>query len=1218
MGKFDNYNLSINDKLPEYWNQDIFLKPIERFSSILIRDAVQRFMEKIGVLQPFMLWKTLPEEYDWEYGFEDYDLRLANNEENENCDQTLQLSEDNHIVAQLPLTKRNVHAYIVLELSSLSFSDSTEFMPIKELVIKNANQTLKIKDIDSKTTIEINTKDNTILLNDEEPKANQIEGSIDIIKRSPRDDPSTITDPLDINEVCELDIYLSNGELAYCDLYVQLFNPVYVTEQNIRIHSLSAFPLEYVRLYGYMCHQFNNKHQWVYLWEKTYAYQDRIVYDKIAKQYDCEIFYAEIKIYGLPAPIYIGFPATLEDSVEGIFTLNSNLDYWGDVFHMPRRHYKTDIQEEQERYCFPKYYNYPIEQDYPYEQRLINEYKYNEDWQDYINITDTDGTDLALVKCKDPYMDNIYMYTETITPTDILNSKTSLYPNCIKEINHNDVSLQQAVWETPSNLRYDSKSYSIATLNKQDEENITNQSYKSNILTLEYDLSSLPENCKIKGMELKFKGVSNTHSDNIYIDERSFLKYTKKVLNNETGNHSWQTQDVPLSNYFETWSPDNNFYILGDKDSIFGINEVIDKDSIEKGYLRDGVFQSNKIRFDIGFSNNSNVLDLIIKLFSIQLTIYFDLIKEDIDLQVDIPNKIIIYDNEQSSAIDLNLTFINQGEIKEIDYNSFIILPPELCFTEDINDTEKKTIKEFNLGNVSELDYITEDSNHNILHIGEQWKYNIQISANNNPLFKTGRYDIVIICGKEIYTEEVFIYDKDYAIYNNYISYNTDDTNIELSFVENYVEAEFGSANITVKLTKNNAPYPYQYIYLKDTNGNMNYRILDENGEASFVYTVQDDTQINAYYSNLNAICHIKYVLGECLKLTYDTKINKTVSLGNFIRDSSSLNVDWGDGTKYSFGDSSTHTYEDQQLYTIKIWGEELSVIPSGAFSQHNHLINVNAPSIIEVGDGAFYACSSLEKINLPNATAIGTAVFSNCSSLEEISLPETTTIGTGVFSGCSSLEEISLPKTTTIGANAFTNCSNLKRATLSQLQVLPSGAFNVCIDLEEVSLPQATTIQSGAFAQCSSLQIINLPNATTIQSGAFSNCSNLQQAILPQLKIVPQYLFAGFSNLTEIYLENVELIQKGAFQGTNIQEITLPATLTQIARDAFLHNKDAYPNTFATITFKSAVPPALIENKPLILNNRTILHIPCGTKDAYKNNTYYPNDDNKYIEDCE
>ena len=518
MGIFDNYNYEINRRLPEFWKSDVFLTPIERFSSILMRNSIQEFMQKMGVLQPFMVWKTLPEEYHWEWGFESYDVRLASADENPNCDQTLLLSSTNHIVAQLPLTKRNVHAYIVIDLSSLSFSDETVYTPIDELVIKNADQTLKIKDINSKTTIEIYTENNLVLINDSEPKKGQVEGSIDIIKRSPRDDIDSITDPLDINEKCEIEIYISSGESAYCDLFTRLYYPVYVTEQNIRVHSLSAFPIEYVRLYGYMCHPYNKNHQWVYLWEKVYGYEDRIVYDRITKQYDCEIFYAEIKLYGLPAPIYVGFPQSTADSTEGVFTVNGALDYWGDIFKIPRRFYKTDIEEEEERYCFPKYYAYSIEQDYPYEQRLINEYKYNEDWQDYINITDTEGTDIALVRCKDPYIENLYMYTETIPPVDILNSQATFLPTCITQINHNNEDLNQAEWIHEDNLRYDSKSYGIVSLNRQDEENITNNSYKANVLSMEFDLSSLPANCKIKGMQIKFKVVSNTHADNINID----------------------------------------------------------------------------------------------------------------------------------------------------------------------------------------------------------------------------------------------------------------------------------------------------------------------------------------------------------------------------------------------------------------------------------------------------------------------------------------------------------------------------------------------------------------------------------------------------------------------------------------------------------------------------------------------------------------------------
>lgn len=869
MGIFDNYNYEINKRLPEYWKQDVFLTPIERFSALLMRNSIQRFMEKMGVMQPFMVWKTLPEEYHWEWGFDDYDVRLASHEENENCNQTLMLSESNHIVAQLPLTKRNVHAYIVIELSSLSFSDTTEYTDIKELVIKNAEQTLKIKDINSKTTIEIYTEDNKILIDDSEPAEGQIEGSIDIIKRVQREDPNNITDPLDINESCEIEIYLPNGESAYCNLFTRLYYPVYVTEQNIRLFTLSAFPLEYVRLYGYMCHKHNNNHQWVYLWEKQYAYQDRIVYDRVTKQYDCEIFYIEVKLYGLPAPIYVGFPAFEADSTEGIFSLNESLDYWGGIYHIPRRYYKTSIPEEDERYCFPKYYDYPIEQDYPYEQRIINEYKYNEDWEDYINIRDVEGTDLALVRCKDPYIENLYMYTETIPPTDLLNSQATFLPVCVKEKNINDENIKQIEWQNENNLRYDSKSYSIISLNKRDEEHITDKSYKANVLSLEYDLSSLPENCNVKGMQLKFKGTSNTHANNIILDDRSFLKYTQKTKNSTTGNHTWKEMEVQLSPVFDEWTPDNATYTLGTKDSIFNEEkyESIDRDSIRKGYLRDGIYQTNKIRIDIGFSNQSDYLDLIIKLFDIKLIVYFDLIQEDVDLKVSIPDKTIICDNEtaETTALNIAMTYENQGEMQEIEYNSFVIIPPELQFVQ-YDDTAKElslnevdTITDIILGDEDKTDYVMEDDNYHVLHIGESWNTNIQIAAKfdeETQEFNTGRYDIVFVCGKHIYTEEIYVYDKEFAIRTEYEANTPSD--VVMYFSESIIDAVEGNAAINLKILQKEKPLAFQYVVIEDIEENIKYYcISDKNGEIRKDIPVKKTTALQANYGDISTVCYV-------------------------------------------------------------------------------------------------------------------------------------------------------------------------------------------------------------------------------------------------------------------------------------------------------------------------------------------------------------------------
>ena len=1278
MGAFDNYNYDINKGLPEFWKQDIFLTPIERFSALLMRDAIQKFMEKMGVLQPFMVWKTLPEEYNWQWGFEDYDLRLANNDENQYCNQTLSLGGDNHIVAQLPLTKRNVHGYIVIELSSMSFSDSTEYTPIQELIIKNADQILKIKDINSKTTIEIYTENNIILINDSEPKKGQIEGSLDIIKRTPRENPNNIDDPLDINEKCELEIYLSNGEAAYCDLYIELFHPVYVTEQNIRLHSLSAFPLEYVRLYGYMCHEYNHKHQWVYLWEKTYAYQDRIIYDKIAKQYDCEIFYIEVKLYGLPAPLYIGFPATRSDSIGGVFALNETLDYWGGILHIPRRLYKTDIPEDKERYCFPKYYTYPIEQDYPYEQRLLNEYKYNEDWQDFINIRDTEGADIALVKCKDPYIDNIYMYTETILPTDILNSQTTLQANCIKELNKNNETLQQAVWETPENLRYDSKSYSIVTLKNQNENNITQQSYKANVLALEYDLSTLPPNANIRGIELKFKGTSNTHANNIYIDDRSFLRYTKKVLNSETGNHSWQNVSIPLADYFDLWSPDNTSYILGDKESIFGINEIIDRDSIEKGYLKDNVYQSNKIRIDIGFSNLSEYLDLVIKLFNIQLIVYLDIIKENIETEVIIPNKTIIYDNtnNQSSTIDIDLSFTNNGDVKEINYNSFVILPPELCFVENNEFNYQDTIQEFYLGNLTQNNDILGENDYHVLQINETWSTTISIGAKPNPVFKSGRYDIIFICGEHISIEEVFVYDKDYAVYNNIIQNSADD-NIVLSFDESKIIADNHYGHAHISLTKDNKPYPYQYIYI-DNNGQIDYYILDENGRTEIIFDAdKSNGYITAHYSTLHQTCRV--LPSVSMLLIYDTSINNKVILEESqFKSSSKLYIDWGDNTIELCHGRVEHIYEDEKYYTIRILGD-ITELTNISFSRHDNLIQVQSSTIVSMEAGAFFQCSNLQAVNFPNATDINSGVFSECTRLADVSLPNANIFGDAVFQSCSSLQEISLPNAVecanalfrnctaltmvecpnliTTGNAVFEGCTSLTNYVLPKLKIVPSAMFSGCVSLTEAILENVETIQAGAFNNCTSLvrlignkvtsiatgfdfnsqgnyplRYVELNNLTNIPVGLFSNHKQLEEASFNNATTINSNAFDNCFNLHIINIPNVTHIDGAAFsQCLTLQTIEMP-NLVSLGGSVFINtqishiilpttlqsfNSSAFMNMplLTDITFLSTTPPTV--SGTWSPPNTVTVHIPCNTLETYKHTRGYLQSIH-YIEECD
>ena len=159
----------------------------------------------------------------------------------------------------------------------------------------------------------------------------------------------------------------------------------------------------------------------------------------------------------------------------------------------------------------------------------------------------------------------------------------------------------------------------------------------------------------------------------------------------------------------------------------------------------------------------------------------------------------------------------------------------------------RPTIQEFYLGNLTQHNNILGEDDYHVLQIDETWSTTISIGARPNPVFKSGRYDIIFICGEHISIEEVFVYDKDYAVYNNIIQ-NLADDNIVLSFDESTIIADNHYGHAHISLTKDNKPYPYQYIYTNN-NGQIDYYILDENGRAEIIFDAdKSNGYITAHY----------------------------------------------------------------------------------------------------------------------------------------------------------------------------------------------------------------------------------------------------------------------------------------------------------------------------------------------------------------------------------
>lgn len=722
MPDWDTINDDIRKRLPEYWKSDLFLEPVNRYTQDLSVQFLAELLGSFGVVRPIQVWKTLPEEYHWEHTYSQsadpfcyYDklekstgykttqelAPLIIIPENDEWKQTLCL--------KVPNTKRNCDAVIRIELDG---SPQRKIEQIDSFTITNAGQKITIKKISNRTTIDISTEDGSILI-DGVQRNDLVSGMFHKIRPIAYNTNFDEVDVDDENKKTQLEFESSHA--VTMKVSIKLIKPVYVTEQNIRLSTVSAFPIESVKLFGFFCNEFNNKEEWRFLWEKNYLLKDRVTYDRITKQFDCERFYVQVKFHGIGNYLLEGFPKD-ENSSNPVFNIDTKLDYWGRYFGLPRRRYKADISEDDEPFTYPKYYSYEIEQDYWYEERLVNEYRQELEPVNSMYLKDTDENNLAVIEIIDPLMEDIWVYTETIKPTiDNEHETNDILPFSISQTGDGQT------WKNPTVLQSTNLNVASVSLEPDEAASKNNKEYMSKVLQVKFKTPPLPDNIIIKGLELSFEGLTDIHSDTLYLDDRTTLRLPFKY-EKENGDIYKKTEVFTIKKYPEQWRKGKGKYKIGGKDDLLGL------DSIEKYQIQD------EINFDIAFSNSNNFLVSNIELFNIKLKIYFETIEDTYDVNVKFDKRQIIIKN--NDVINMTIDLKNTGEIPIVDKTIFIAVPPELKI---VNDT-------FNFN----------------LDVGESFTIGkgqdkIQIKLPDPSKAVAGMFDVIVFCDNKVIKNEILV-----------------------------------------------------------------------------------------------------------------------------------------------------------------------------------------------------------------------------------------------------------------------------------------------------------------------------------------------------------------------------------------------------------------------------------------------------------------------------
>ena len=166
---------------------------------------------------------------------------------------------------------------------------------------------------------------------------------------------------------------------------------------------------------------------------------------------------------------------------------------------------------------------------------------------------------------------------------------------------------------------------------------------------------------------------------------------------------------------------------------------------------------------------------------------------------------------------------------------------------------------------------------------------------------------------------------------------------------------------------------------------------------------------------------------------------------------------------------------------------------------------------------------------------------FKGQEQLKKVILPEgLKEIGDSTFEGCLRLETVNFPSTLIdIGKNAFGSCGLLSSdITLPYgLRSIGDGAFNKCTSIPSAVLP-GTVADMGieVFYSCQGLSRVTMKNGNrSITDGMFAGCIHLGALTLP---------------------DTLETIGLGAFTGSGLTFIDIPASVTEIHPTALLYTR--------------------------------------------------------------
>lgn len=297
------------------------------------------------------------------------------------------------------------------------------------------------------------------------------------------------------------------------------------------------------------------------------------------------------------------------------------------------------------------------------------------------------------------------------------------------------------------------------------------------------------------------------------------------------------------------------------------------------------------------------------------------------------------------------------------------------------------------------------------------------------------------------------------------------------------------------------------------------------------------------------------------------------------------------------------------------------------------------------IADGAFSGCASLVSVTMGDSVeSIGRSVFANCTSLNSLALSNSVEeLKTSVFAGCSALKSLVLPDALkAIEEKAFEGCGITSFDTEGceffawENEILINGnvtdansriAVYANPEAAEITVPQGVKIFDAklfkgnknikkadlngleyvgveAFADSALEELSGYDNLEDASVTCFSNTPWLENQT-GDIIIGKTFALCRGSETSVTLPEGIATVGERAFAGTDVENVVLPQSLSNILPQAFADCKN-----LKSLTIRAGVPPLLSGE----ISATVKIYVPAGSVQYYKSNIMWGNLPNEIL----